>query len=499
MNARATSVAEALELFVPPFEHPVDRWDEVAPSAATRPKRSWRRPALLAAAVALAATLIATPAFGIRGLLADLIGRIDVTFTSGRSAPLEIKRDFYDLGLGVPANLAPRAIPSQARRVASFTVNGRNHTLWVAPTRDGGYCWQFTGALGGCRSARNRAKARLGVSYTNGDKNGVDFVAAVAGDITARDAHSLELDYADGTRSAVRFYYVSKPIDAGFFFAPIRAGHDTAATRASSAVLRDSGGHVLSRTTFRYESPAQTARRRAQVQAMLNRLRRQHRPPGRYRSPKLPAPTPPVQTGGDGGVTVTAGHNGVVVFDTRDASPGVRKLIAGNAGYGCFKRLPYNAGPITLTFPRSLARRVAIRLQGEMSPPFLGCVIEGGYGHRWPDRNGNHSAVEVALTPAARTYFKDRAAARDLALFIRSQTMQVVRRLTGSALASALRHDYGTKILATASPPAGRIGFTTAGGTSTFVERSPTGKRFFIRFANGRLHSQNLKPYAYPF
>jgi len=492
------NVDDALELHTPPFVDVEDRWREIAPQR--RP--TWRRALLAAGAIAVVTTVVATPALGLRGLIANLVGRIDLSFSSGRAAPVAIKRDFYDLDLGVPPSMAQDAVVSQARRVATFTVRGRRHTLWVAPTRRGGYCWEISGAFGGCRARAKERLGRLSVSYVNSDRGGVDFVASVEGDITAPSAHSLTLEYADGSRSAVPFYFVSKPIDAGFFYAAVPAGHDTAGTRLAAAVLRDSSGHLLARTKIAYETPAQSARRRAQVQATLKRLRRHHAL-HRYASPALPPPTAPFQTGGAGGVKVTVGHNGVVVFDLVDASPAVRNLIAGNADYDCFKRLPYHDGPVSLGFPRSFARRVTIRLQGKLSPPFLGCEIQGMYGHRWPDRKGSHSAVEIALTPAARPYFTNRATARDLALFVRSRTMHAIRKLTGPALDRSIRGHYGTRILklssAAATPQPGRIGYARTGSTTTFVERSPTGRTFFVRFVGGRLAGQNVEPYAYPF
>src|SRR5205807_9971109 len=124
-------------------------------------------------------------------------------------------------------------------------------------------------------------------------------------------------------------------------------------------------------------------------------------------------------------------RNGVVVFDTSHAAAAVRPLIAGRAvAYGCFRRLPYNAAPVDLATTRTTAARVSIRIQG-MQPPFMGCDVEGTYGHTWPDRNHSHSAVEIAFTPAAARFFEDRAAARDLALFVRSSAMHTIRKLNG--------------------------------------------------------------------
>jgi hypothetical protein len=222
------------------------------------------------------------------------------------------------------------------------------------------------------------------------------------------------------------------------------------------------------------------------------------------RSPRLPAPTPPFQRAEAGGVTVVAGHNGVVVFDTSHATPAVRALISGRGvGYGCFKRIPYNSEPVDLTFVRTTLDRVAIRQQGVMSPPFLGCDIQGSYGHLWPDRNHSHSAFEVAFTPAGRRFLADRAAARDLALFVRSRSMHSIRKLSGDALGKAVRGRYGAQIVrlssAASSLPPNRIGYATNGATTTFVERSPTGRRFYVRATDGRIRGENVRPLAFVF
>ena len=129
-----------------------------------------------------------------------------------------------------------------------------------------------------------------------------------------------------------------------------------------------------------------------------------------------------------------------MVFDTKHASAAVRHLIGGKgAGYGCFRfEAPYHRDvPAELLFARQTLRGNAIRIFG-LARPYDGCEVEGGYGHTWPDRNHSHSAVEIALTPRGRRYFADRAAARDLALLVRSHAMQKIRRLTGSALTSAI-------------------------------------------------------------
>jgi hypothetical protein len=117
--------------------------------------------------------------------------------------------------------------------------------------------------------------------------------------------------------------------------------------------------------------------------------------------------------------------------------------------------------------------------------PFDGCELQGEYGHRWPDRFGSHSPVELALTARGRAYFADRAAARDLALFVRSRAGHRVRAQPGPELGRRLAGS--------------RIRYRLTAGGVTVSERSPTGKRFVVVVRGGRIRSQNLRPYAFVF
>lgn len=500
-----TPLSQALDQLVTVPADAFGDWDDVLSRAGVR--TVGRRTAIAATVAIGVVVLFATPAFG---LLRDLISRIDVPFT-GTSAPLEIKQQFYDLSLGIPPTLAPEAIPSQARKVASFRVAGKTHVLWVAPTRRGGYCWAFTRGLGGCRSVRNtKPQTRTARGFVHPELLGVSFtesrpgqaLTSIAGDLLAPNAATLELVYADRTTTRVRFYFVSKPIDAGFFFAAVPAGHSTAKTRAVAVVLRDKAGRVIARQPFTYETPALLARLRARIRTMLKGFR--FHPMKPVYSPALPPPTAPLQHGSAEGITATAGANGVVVFDTRGASRSTLSLIHGPhpVGYDCFRKLPFHSAPVGLSVQRTTTAHVAIRVFG-LKPPFLGCEIEGTYGHLWPDRLHGHSAVEIPFTAAARTYFVDRAAARDLALFVRSRAMHVIRRSSGAALQRAIQERYEARILSLPSAQApiapGRIGFATNPAVTTFVERSATGRRFYVRVAGGRITAQNVKPLGFVF
>jgi hypothetical protein len=120
-----------------------------------------------------------------------------------------------------------------------------------------------------------------------------------------------------------------------------------------------------------------------------------------------------------------------------------------------------------------------------------------------PDRNGSHSAAEVAFTARGERYFTDRAAARDLALFVRSDEMHRIRKLTGDRLRAALDRTYGGAIseLRSATAPfrPNRVGYVIRSDGVTFVERSATGRLFNVVVTQGRIVSQNVKPLGFVY
>ena len=450
---------------------------------------------LVVAVVALLVVLFATPAFG---LILDLFGRKDVSFSRSKPAPAVVKRQFYDLALGLPARLGPGAIASQAREVGTFRIDGKAHRLWVAPTRRGGYCYTFEHLFGGCRAkASERKTALLGVTYSTVGKPGRRAVVGqIGGDITAPAAAELRLEYADGTHSDVPFVYVSRPIDAGFFAFLVPRAHRVPGKGATAALLLDSKGRVLARQPFAF--------RRAPVPPM---------PPA---STVIPPPRglppavsvrmrQPLQRGSANGVSVVAGANGSARFTIGSFPPKVRRLVPGRGvSYGCF-RLTREFGIFTVRgfgFSGALAPNVGLRFEN-VGAPFDGCELQGGYGHTWPDPLRSHSAAEIPFTPAGRRFFADRAAARDLALFVRSRRMHEIRKLTGRRLVAALTAAYGDHIVRLTGSGAGleadRIGYVPTSAGVTFVESSPTGRRFVVTIRKGRIVRQNLKPYAFTF
>jgi hypothetical protein len=485
---------------------------DVRESAASR--RWLRRRLVPAVAIAvLLVALIVTPAFGIGGFLLDLIGRTNVPFSGGKSAPVDVKRNFFDLTLFSPPGMGPEAIASQARRVGVFRVRGRERILYVAPTRRGGYCWIFAEAFGGCHATRpiagpRRSQSgavnpwRLGVTWQGPPIRltprgtrvaSQQHTTQVGGDLRAASAHTLQVEYEDDSTGDIPFIYVSKPIDAGFFLYAIPSGHKRPGTRVRAVRVLDSEGNVLARQPIRYLTRRDFGRPPRP---------RDVRPPA-VKSPRLPAPTAPLQQGENGGVRITAGRNRVVVFDTSGATDRVEALLRGRATFGCFSFMQYHrTAPAGGGFWRTVRPRVAIRVFG-LRRPFDGCEIRAGHGHLWPDRNGSHSAVEVAFSARGRRYFADRAAARDLALFVRSDEMHRIRKLTGDALRAALRRSYGGAIRELRSPtaalPSNRVGYVVRDDGVTFVERSATGRLFNVVIRGGRIVSQNVKPLGFVY
>ncbi len=481
-----TALHEALDRLVPAGPADGDWQDVLQRAGVSRqtaappvPVRGRRR--LVAAAIAFVAvaTAIATPAFGLQRIVLDFI-RKDVLFSKAEPAPNVVKKQFADLGFGAPPRFAIGVQAARARAVGTFSLRGKQHMLFVAPTRRGGFCWVFEKANGGClRGAKERGR-RISASWTGRAGPGAaSTVSSGEGTLTVPETARLELRYASGPPTTVPFVYVSKPIDAGFFAfaAPKRR-------RVTALVALDAQGRVLARQDF------PVIRRRP--------ARRPLPPPAGPRTirtlPTEPAVPPgePLQRGRGGGVEVVAGRNGVVVFRATAVPQQVSRLLRGHGvGYVCF-RLTREFGIFdTRGFgvEGRFASKAAVRYFG-LGHPLDGCEIQGSYGHSWPDRLGSHSAVEVPFTGAGRRYFADRAAARDLALFVRSRRVQRIRREPGPALERELKAAY---------PNLRRIRYRLTPTGVTFGETSPTGRRFEVVVSKGRIVRQNLEPYAFVF
>jgi hypothetical protein len=228
----------------------------------------------------------------------------------------------------------------------------------------------------------------------------------------------------------------------------------------------------------------------------------------------------PLQHGTSQGVSVNVYAPGRAVFDLTHASAHVRRqLRAPQIDPGCVKaRLvqgqwkAYDVfGPTT-----SFSRRIEVDLGSVTIPPgpsgvqfrapYDGCEIGGLYGHRWNDAFGTRDAVEIWLTVRGRHFFNDRAAARDLAYFVRSRRVQQIRlsATPGAGLDWFVRR-YPGRVVAMARPtehvPRHVIGFWIGSETITFTATSSTHRRFFVAATRGtlKLPSKNLGDLAFVF
>jgi hypothetical protein len=226
-------------------------------------------------------------------------------------------------------------------------------------------------------------------------------------------------------------------------------------------------------------------------------------PPSHVGTPKqrtLPtvpdvAPSAPLQQGSADGFRVVVGHNGSVQFTQVGETPILKELVGESAGFSCF-RLTSEFGIFTtrgLGQGGRFAPKVGFQLNG-VGMPVDGCEVQASVGRTWPDRLDDRAAVEIPLTAAGRAYFADRQAARDLALFVRSRRMHQLRKEPAARAKPDILHAYD-KPLAHSPIKIALVNPTTL----QFTERSSTGKTFSVTVHNGRISTQNLKPYAFVF
>jgi hypothetical protein len=478
-----------------------------APVCRPRLRLHHRRLVLALALFGLLLTvLLATPAFGVRHLILDVLGgRTNIPFHTTKPAPALVRREFANLTFGAPPSMDPQAIISESRTVASFRVGGKPHTLWVAPTRRGGFCWVMSEAFGGClnqRDIRSAPPHELATGEVHPELLSVSWLGSspqssvpgrIEGVVLGAKAARMTAEFRDSSSADIPFVFVSAPIGAGFFYWDVPKAQEQVRASLRAVTARDSTGAIIARTLI----PLLTRRPRP---IHVPKIPLKPLPPPPPLGFHIPDPRPPFQHGSGDGVSVTVGANGVVVFDTTGIAAD-RQAVLGH-GVGCFKIEHDQLGlwPRELTVLRNFGPTIKIRLTG-VPHPYDGCEVQGGYGHTWPDRLGSHSAIEVPLTATGRRYFIDRAAARDLALFVRSKRGHKLRRETGTKLRHDVTRIGSPRIVelpsAGASPRVGKIGYAVTAKGVTFVELSPTGKRFYVVVRNGEIRTQNVKPYSY--
>jgi hypothetical protein len=262
-------IAEALDKFVPAFPSAEGDWQAILSAAATpvgvvpsakipagsslRRRGFWRRVparvALVAAVVALAAVVTAV-AFGWPQRVVD--------FFSSPPAPTHIKKRFAAFNtVKAPPGMNPLAIPGQTRKITTARFNAgvrglrpRLHTLYVAPTKSGAYCFQWTGYIRGLCGGDGgpaataprwlRAYGPLWIQLPGGSNPYLVF-----GTVRGGATRKVEARFADGTTATIHVTWVSAPIHAGFIAYQVPRSHWDSAHALTSVVALDANGRVI--------------------------------------------------------------------------------------------------------------------------------------------------------------------------------------------------------------------------------------------------------------
>jgi hypothetical protein len=210
-----------------------------------KPERTHRRRTalvLVAAAVLLGATLLATPALGLRDGLAHLFG-------ADKPPPNVIKQYFTNQDpLGVKG-----LRPAKARLVSALAIPGFGHmTIWAAPTKDGGFC--STAASSSDCKPHGTGKFDTTISVIPLSRHGNydnprDVHVIVRGVTLAHGAASLAAHYEDGSVDRTPISWAGKPIGAGFFIYEIPKSHWDPGKRLVAVTVENADGQVLARDT----------------------------------------------------------------------------------------------------------------------------------------------------------------------------------------------------------------------------------------------------------
>jgi hypothetical protein len=199
-----------------------------------------RRRRRVGAVAALAAAIIV----GVASAYA--LGHPIVDFSKAPKGTKKIVNDFGSLEVGAPPGMAPGVLPQQARRITSVRIDGKVHVLWLAPTKQGGFCEQWSHFFGGCRAnRRDRSAHEIGLTFLAAPKN--RGVAVMGGSFFESDGDRLEISYADGATAEIPFVWVTAPIDAGFFLYRVPDAHRVRAARPTAVTLVDGEGKLIVR------------------------------------------------------------------------------------------------------------------------------------------------------------------------------------------------------------------------------------------------------------
>jgi hypothetical protein len=154
--------------------------------------------------------------------------------------------EFGQMEVGAPRGMAPGVRPHEARRITTVRFDGKAHTLYVAPTKSGGYCYVWTDLGGGCRARHDRIAKSV---YTGGEV-GPNGLAVLETSFLQGNGERLVMTFEDGATADIPFVWVSAPIDAGFAVYRVPDAHRRASTRPVSLALYDARGKLIARDSI---------------------------------------------------------------------------------------------------------------------------------------------------------------------------------------------------------------------------------------------------------
>jgi hypothetical protein len=162
------------------------------------------------------ATIVVAMAAGIAIAVIGL-SAASIIHVNGNGSAASAPREFARFDLGAPPHLPPDAIAWQSRIITSVRLRDGTHTLYVAPTTRGGFCYEWTGdGTGGCAEL---GTGPLAASWRTG---------RVVGVISAIAMSSVTVSFTDGTSGTPQIAWISAPINAGFFLYEIPPGKTVA-------------------------------------------------------------------------------------------------------------------------------------------------------------------------------------------------------------------------------------------------------------------------------
>ncbi len=223
-------------------------WTDVrrrAELAASGRRRS-RRGRLVPLAAALVAVAVAAPALGLHEPI--------LRFFEGEPAPETVVKGFATLDDGAPIpEWRTGVIAGQTRKVMEAYFADKLHTLFVAPTKYGGLCEQWSRASGGCDRL---GTVPLSISWGRSgsipagpagrppdlDKYPPDYIEGFA---HSKWVERVEIRFEDGAVVRPRVVWVGAPIDAGFFAYDVPKEHLERGHRISAVVGLDGDGNLV--------------------------------------------------------------------------------------------------------------------------------------------------------------------------------------------------------------------------------------------------------------